>query len=348
MTVRRWRATVSGLSRMICSSDMTTKRYLAITGGIGGAKLALGLSKLLNRDELAFVVNTGDDFEHLGLHISPDIDTSVYTLADECNPETGWGRRNESWQFMSALTDLGGEPWFRLGDKDLAMNIERTRQLRDGVALCQVTANLSRSLGVEHRIMPMSNDPVSTLVHTENGPMDFQHYFVRERCNPVVNGFDYQGAASARVNPEINDWLGSVQLAGIILCPSNPFISIDPILSLPGLREQLQDCGAPVIAVSPIVGGDAVKGPLAKMMREMSVSMKASWIAGHYRDFLDGFVLDSADEVLVPEVEALGVAAATTKTIMNTLDDRVQLAKTSLEVVASFSESKWPIAIPGD
>ena len=326
---------------------MTTNCYLALTGGIGGAKLALGLSKILSADELAFVVNTGDDFEHLGLHVSPDIDTLVYTLADVNNCETGWGRRDESWQFMSALTDLGGETWFRLGDKDLAMNVERSRRLKRGESLGEVSSALAASLGVRHPVLPMSNNPVRTQVHTEDGPMEFQHYFVRDRCEPVVKSFHYRGAATARVNPDILEWLGSQQLAGIILCPSNPFISIDPILSMPVLRETLQKISAPVIAVSPIAGGEALKGPLTKMMLEMSLPTKASWIAEHYRDFVDGFVIDSSDVALAPEIEAMGMSACVTNTVMNSLDDRVQLAKTSLEFVDSLSQSKWPIAIPG-
>lgn len=323
------------------------RRYLAITGGVGGAKLALGLSKLLSTEELAFVVNTADDFEHLGLHVSPDIDTLVYTLADQNNLETGWGRRDDSWHFMSALAALGGETWFRLGDKDLAMNVERSRRLKRGDSLGQVTAALAKSLGVRHRVLPMSNDPVSTLVHTEDGQMDFQDYFVREGCSPVVKGFDYRGVATARIHPEIQEWLGSERLAGIILCPSSPLISIDPILSLPGLRDALRDSSAPVIAVSPIVGGEAIKGPLTKMMRELSIPTKASWVAGHYRDFLDGFVIDSADELLASEIEAMGVMTSTTNVVMNTLNDRLQLAQTSLEFIASLSESGWPKAVPG-
>jgi LPPG:FO 2-phospho-L-lactate transferase len=327
---------------------MTTHRYLAITGGIGGAKLALGLSKILSSTELAFVVNTADDFEHLGLHVSPDIDTLVYTLADQNNLETGWGRRDESWQFMSALAALGGETWFRLGDKDLAMNVERTRRLQHGASLSQVTAELARSIGVRHSVLPMSNDPVRTLVHTEHGQMDFQDYFVRERCSPAVTGFDYRGAESAHVNPEIYEWLDSEHLAGIILCPSSPFISIDPILSLPGFRNALRNSVAPVIAISPIVGGESLKGPLAKMMHEMSAPKSASWIAEHYRDILDGFIIDSADKALLPELEATGVAATATKTIMNSLEDRMQLSKTSLELIAFLSESKLSKAVSGD
>ena len=326
---------------------MTTNRYLAITGGIGGAKLALGLSKILSADELAFVVNTGDDFEHIGLHISPDVDTLIYTLAGLNNPDTGWGRRDESWQFMSALADLGGETWFRLGDKDLAMNVERSRRLQDGESLGQVTASLAESLGVSHPILPMSNEPVRTLVHTEDGPMDFQHYFVRERCKPAVNGFEYRGATEAQINPAIEKWLASQHLAGIILCPSNPFISIDPILSLPTLREALRNAAVPVIAVSPIIGGKSLKGPLAKMMLEMSLPAKASWIADHYRDFVDGLLVDSRDEALAAEIEASGVRACVTDIVMDSLDDRVRLAKTSLEFADTLSQSNWAIAIPG-
>jgi LPPG:FO 2-phospho-L-lactate transferase len=323
---------------------MTANHYLAITGGTGGAKLALGLAQLLGEDELAFVVNTSDDFEHLGLHISPDIDTLVYTLAEQNNLETGWGRRNESWHCMSALAELGGETWFKLGDKDLAMNIERSRRLRDGAPLSKVTASLAKSLGVRHVVLPMSDDPVRTRVRTENGSMDFQHYFVREGCKPAVTGFDFLGAASAQLNPDIHKWLNSEYLAGVILCPSNPFISIDPALSLPGLREMLQNRDVPVIAVSPIVGGDAVKGPLAKMMREMSIPTKASWIAEYYCDFLDGLVIDLADDALIPDVEALGVSCTSTSTVMTSLDDCAQLAKCSLEFIANLSESKCSTA----
>ncbi len=327
---------------------MTMRRYLALTGGIGGAKLALGLSKILSPNELAFVVNTGDDFEHLGLHVSPDIDTLVYTLAGLNNPDTGWGCRDETWQFMSALADLGGETWFKLGDKDLAMNVERSKRLQCGESLSQVTAALAGSLGVSHPILPMSNEPVRTLVHTETGHMEFQNYFVREQCKPAVKGFDYRGAAQARINPGIEEWLGSHRLAGIILCPSNPFISIDPILSLPTLRQALQNSPVPVIAISPIVGGTAVKGPLTKMMREMSLPVKASWVAGYYRSIVDGFVIDSADEALAPEIASLGLATAVTNTVMNSLDDRVQLARSCLAFIESLAESNFANTAAGN
>jgi LPPG:FO 2-phospho-L-lactate transferase len=316
---------------------MKSHHYLAITGGVGGAKLALGLSKLLDGDELAMIVNTGDDFRHLGLHISPDIDTLVYTLAGESNPDTGWGRRDESWQFMGALAALGGETWFRLGDRDLAMHIERTRRLEAGESLSCVTTGLASSLGIEHRILPMSDDPVHTRVLTESGTMDFQHYFVRNRCEPVVNGFEFGNVDSASINPEIEQYLDDSALAGVILCPSNPFVSIDPILALPGMRQRLVQCEAPVIAVSPVVGGAAIKGPTVKMMRELSLPNTASWVAGHYRNFLDGFVLDTEDAALGDEIEALGMKVSVTQTVMESLDDRVKLARVCLDLLGFLS-----------
>lgn len=312
---------------------MSRHRYLAITGGVGGAKLALGLCKLLDGDSLAFAVNTGDDFQHLGLHISPDIDTLVYTLSGESNPETGWGRRDESWQFMEALTALGGENWFRLGDRDLAMHIERTLRLEAGESLTCVTAELAFSLGIEHRILPMSDDPVHTRVLTDSGAMDFQHYFVRDRCEPVVNGFEFVNAESAHINPEIDRYLSDPALAGVILCPSNPFVSVDPILAVPGMRQRLEQCPAPVIAVSPVVGGAAIKGPTVKMMKELSVPNTASWVAGHYQHFLDGFVLDNEDAGLIADIEALGMNVALTQTVMESLEDRVKLARVCLDLI---------------
>jgi len=312
-------------------------KYLAFTGGVGGAKLALGLSKLLQPEQLAFVVNTGDDFRHFGLHVAPDVDTLIYTLSDECNPQQGWGRRNESWHFMDAMEQLGGETWFKLGDRDLAMHVERTRRLAAGQSLTQVTAALASALGIAHPILPMSNDPVSTCVRTAAGLMDFQHYFVREQCAPVVSGFEFRGVERAAVNPEILKRLDDPRLAGVILCPSNPFVSIDPILALPGMRERLAQCAAPVIAVSPVIGGAAIKGPTVKMMRELSLENSAAWVAGHYRDFLDGFVVDKRDDGLRGNIEAMGVPVLVAQTFMETLDDRVSLARDCLRFVEKLA-----------
>jgi len=312
-------------------------KYLALTGGVGGAKLALGLAQLLPPDQLAFVVNTGDDFRHLGLHISPDIDTLIYTLSGESNTETGWGRRGESWQFMDALAQLGGETWFRLGDRDMAMHIERTRRLSAGEPLTRVTAALASALGIRHRILPMSDDAVRTRVLTADGAMDFQHYFVREGCKPAITGVEFNGADSAIVNEEILVLLHDPQLAGVILCPSNPFVSIDPILSLPGMREGLARCKAPVIAVSPVIGGAAIKGPTVKMMHELSVENSATWVAGHYGEFLDGFVIDLQDARLKAKIEAPGMAVMVAQTVMETLEDRVALARSCLQFLQQLA-----------
>lgn len=313
-------------------------KFLAITGGVGGAKLALGLAQLLRPEQLAFVVNTGDDFRHLGLHISPDIDTLVYTLSGLSNAATGWGRGDESWQFMDALSQLGGETWFRLGDRDLAMHIERSRRLAAGETLTQVTTALAAALGIEHRVLPMSDDAVRTQVLTATGAMGFQHYFVREKCAPAVTGFEFKGSDTAVINAEILHWLDDPQLAGVILCPSNPFVSIDPILALPGMRERLAQCTAPVIAVAPVVGGRAIKGPTVKMMRELAVEDSAAWVAGHYREFIDGFVLDRQDAGLRARIEALDLAVMVAQTLMVTLEDRVSLARSCLQFLQQLTD----------
>lgn len=317
---------------------MASQRILALTGGVGGAKLALGLVNLLEPQELAFVVNTGDDFSHLGFPISPDIDTLVYTLSGCCNTDTGWGRQNESWQFMQALTEIGGESWFALGDKDLAMHVERRRLLAEGQNLGKITASLAQSFGIAYQIFPMSNEPVRTRVMTDQGQMDFQHYFVRDRCEPVVTGFEFEGAAQASINPDIDKWLGAPGLRGVILCPSNPYVSIDPILSIPGMREKLTDCNAPVIAVSPLVGGAAIKGPTVKMMQELGIPTSAESVASHYADFLDGFVLDDKDSGLVTEVEALGLACVVTQTVMKSLQDRISLGRSCLQLIDQLTK----------
>jgi LPPG:FO 2-phospho-L-lactate transferase len=312
---------------------LTSQHILAITGGVGGAKLALGLSRLLGPEDLSFVVNTGDDFTHLGFPVSPDIDTLVYTLSGTCNTETGWGRKDESWQFMQALKEIGGETWFALGDKDLAMHVRRRQLLGEGLTISEVTASLAELLGILHKIIPMSNDPIHTRVLTDDGRMDFQRYFVREKCKPVVTGFEFEGAKLAHINPDITELITSSTLGGIILCPSNPYVSIDPILSVPGMRDQLAACQVPVIAVSPVVGGAAIKGPTVKMMQELGVQNTADSVASHYADFLDGFVLDIKDRELASVVETHGLATTVTQTVMKTLQDRINLGRTCLDFI---------------
>ena len=312
---------------------MAADRFIAVTGGVGGAKLALGLTQLLTSDEVAFIVNTGDDFEHLGLHISPDIDTLVYTLSGESNAEAGWGRRGETWQFMRAMKQLGGEAWFNLGDLDLAMHIERTQRLRKGATLTQVTKQLASALGVQFAVLPMSDAAVRTMIGTADGELAFQHYFVRDRCAPAVTGFRFAGASSAAPTREIETLLDDPGLAGVIICPSNPFVSVDPVLSVPRMREKLKRLRAPIVAVSPIVAGTAIKGPTAKMMTELSIPNDAVSVARHYRDLIDGFVIDTQDAALEPTIAALGIATVVTQTVMLSLADRRQLADDVLRFV---------------
>jgi LPPG:FO 2-phospho-L-lactate transferase len=300
---------------------------LALSGGIGGAKLALGLYRVLPPGELTVVANTGDDFEHLGLSISPDIDTLLYTLAGIDNPELGWGRRNETWTFMATLEALGGETWFKLGDGDLATHIERTRRLAAGESLSQVTDDFRRRLGISARLLPMSDDRVRTRLRTNEGWLDFQDYFVRLRASPVVCELAYAGAAEARANPDFLAPLARDDLELVVICPSNPFLSIDPVLSLPRVRDALRACRAPVVAVSPIIGGKAVKGPTAKIMVELGLPVGAAAVARHYEDILDIFIAEQGD---ADEVENLGIPVRLTRTLMSTIEDREALARAVL------------------
>ncbi len=316
---------------------MSAKRILAITGGVGGAKLSLGLAKILGSEELAFVVNSADDFRHLGLHISPDIDTLVYTLSGKANTDTGWGRCDESWSFMQALGELGGDTWFALGDKDLAMHIERTRLLAEGWSLSEVTNHLASALGIHFPIFPMCDGKFRTLIETDNGILDFQTYFVREGCEPKIRRIIYDGADDSRLNSALVAWLDEAPPTGIILCPSNPYVSIDPILKVNGMRDLLKDCRAPVVAVSPVVAGQAIKGPTVKMMRELGVPGTAESVASYYADFLDGFVLDVEDEAEASRFEALGLEITVTPTVMRSLDDRITLARHCLDFVDQLS-----------
>ena len=316
------------------TSAQTNPRVLAITGGVGGAKLALGLADLLDPDELLFAVNTADDFEHFGLHISPDVDTLTYTLAQLANTEYGWGREDESWNFMAAMGQLGGETWFNLGDRDLALHLRRAELLRGGRTLTEATETICAALGIRHDIVPMSDDPVRTIVSTADGDMSFQHYFVREACKPKVHGFTFAGIEQANPSPLILSWLAQADL--VVICPSNPFVSVDPMLHLPGLREALQSAGAKVIAVSPIVGGDALKGPTAKMMRELNIPSMADEVAEQYGDLLDGFVLDELDKFLHGQ---LPTSTHVCQTVMSTREDKVNLAREVLQFHANLCEA---------
>ncbi|HEX3952465.1 MAG TPA: 2-phospho-L-lactate transferase [Stellaceae bacterium] len=303
---------------------MSGSRVLALSGGVGGAKLALGLYRVLPPDTLTIVANTGDDFAHLGLSISPDLDTLLYTLSGQDNPELGWGRAGETWNFMAALEKLGGETWFRLGDGDLATHVERTRRLAAGENLSAIIDDFRRRLGITARLLPMSDDPVRTRLNTTEGWVDFQDYFVRLRCAPVISGLAFAGIEAARPHPDILVALADPELHLVVICPSNPFISIDPILGVPGIRDALRSCAAPVVAVSPIIGGKAVKGPTAKMMAELGLPVDAATVAQHYHDIINFYVADTAD---MSSLGGLSMPTVVTHTLMQSLRDRENLAR---------------------
>lgn len=306
-------------------------RVIALSGGVGGAKLALGLTHSLKPDQLMVVVNTGDDFEHLGLTICPDLDTLLYTLAGVANPQQGWGLRGESWAVLDQLRRLGGEDWFQLGDLDIATHLLRGQWLREGLSLSQVTARLGERFGLSCRIVPMSDDPVRTMVRCETGELGFQEYFVRERCAPRVSGFRFAGVETARPQADWMRALADPALEAVLICPSNPFVSVGPMLALPGVREQLARSAAPVVAVSPIVGGQALKGPAAKMMEELGLAATALGVARHYQGVIDALAIDSQDADQAPAIEALGIRALVTGTVMKTLPDRIRLGQELLD-----------------
>jgi LPPG:FO 2-phospho-L-lactate transferase len=315
-------------------------RYTVLSGGVGGAKLVLGLSQILDGEALTVVANTGDDFVHLELFVSPDLDTLMYTLAGEVNTETGWGRKNETWNFMAALENLNGDTWFRLGDRDLATHVERTRRLAAGQPLTEITSRFCNHLGIATQILPMTDDRVLTRVGTDEGELDFQHYFVRDRAAPRVKALTYSGADTARPAPGVLNALKDTAIGAIIIAPSNPYLSIDPILAIPAIRNALRSASAPVIAVSPIVGNAAIKGPTAKIMAELGLEVSALSIAHHYRDLLDGFILDTTDRDMAEQVENLGLEVIICNTIMRSLDDKIRLARAALDLAASLATNR--------
>src|SRR5579859_4195729 len=300
---------------------------VALAGGVGGAKLAHGLSLVLPPESLTVVVNTGDDFEHLGFHISPDVDTVMYTLAWLANAETGWGMAGETWSFLDALGRLGGETWFRLGDRDLATHVERRRRLADGQTLTQATQALCGALGVRPAVLPMSDDRMRTVVQTDEGELGFQEYFVHRQCRPRVSGFIFEGADQARPTAQVTRALTAADL--IVFCPSNPFVSLGPILGLPGIQDLVR--ARPALAVSPIVAGQALKGPAGKMLAELGLDVSAAAVAGYYTGLLRDFVLDALDAAQAATLRAQGLRVLVTDTIMRSEADRARLAQQALD-----------------
>jgi LPPG:FO 2-phospho-L-lactate transferase len=299
-------------------------KIVALAGGVGGAKLAHGLAQILPPEDLTVIVNTGDDFEHYGLYICPDLDTVCYTLGGLANPETGWGRVNETWNVIENAARLGGPDWFHLGDQDLGTHLERTRRLKEGQALSQVTKDFCKAWGIEQIVLPMSDQPVRTIVETEAGDLAFQEYFVHRHCEPRVSGFRFEGVDIAEPAPGVRE---AIQAAdAVVICPSNPWVSIDPILRV------IKQVKRPVIAVSPIIGGQTVKGPAAKMFHELGIEPSALAVANHYCDLITGFVLDKIDEQLKGDVNK-NMSTMVTDTLMKDIRDRSRLAQEVLNFI---------------
>ncbi|HEX7973355.1 MAG TPA: 2-phospho-L-lactate transferase [Anaerolineales bacterium] len=309
-------------------------KTVALAGGVGGAKLAEGLAQVIDPQDLTIVVNVGDDFDHLGLHICPDLDTVCYTLGGIANPATGWGRAAESWQAMQTLSELGGPTWFRLGDLDLGLHLERTRRLSLGQPLSAITAEFCQAWGIGPSVLPVSDDFVPTWVYTEEGELPFQEYFVHRQCQPRVSGFLFAGADQAHLAPGVLDALTDAQR--IVICPSNPWVSVDPILAIPGVRQAIGARQRPVVAVSPIIRGQTVKGPAAKMFAELEIDPTAAAVARHYGPLLTGFVLDRLDADQASEIEKLNIRPLTTDTLMKDPADRRRLAQEVLDFASEL------------
>lgn len=317
---------------------------IALSGGVGGAKLALGLSLELAADRLAVIVNTGDDFDHLGLRVCPDLDTLMYTLSGKSNQELGWGQAGETWSFLSALADLGGEDWFKLGDRDLATHVFRTQLLDGGATLTEVTQALLTALTVETTVLPMTDDRVATQIHCQSGEtLAFQHYFVRDQCAPPISGVSFAGIDGARRSSRFSALLEGSEASSVIICPSNPFVSVAPILDLQDTWRRLCEQSGPVVAVCPIVAGMALKGPAAKMMRELDMPSTALAVAEFYQrvypGLLNGFVIDHADRASADAVRQLGLEVLVTATVMKDVHDKQSLARDVLGFVADLTAS---------
>jgi LPPG:FO 2-phospho-L-lactate transferase len=302
-------------------------KIAALAGGVGGAKLAHGFAQILAAGDLSVIVNTGDDFEHYGLYICPDLDTVCYTLAGLANPQTGWGRDDEGWSAIETAQKLGGPGWFRLGDRDLGTHLERTRRMGEGETLSEITRVFCRVWGIQHTVLPMSDQPVRTLVKTlEYGELPFQEYFVKFKCEPKVLGFHFSGTEAAAPASGVLDAVHAAD--AVVICPSNPLVSIDPILSIAGIRSAIES--KIVVAVSPIIAGKAVKGPVTKIFTELGITPSALAVASHYQSLLRGFVMDTLDRNLVG---GLQIPTLTTDTLMNSLTKRTALAQDVLHFI---------------
>lgn len=303
----------------------------ALAGGVGGAKFLLGLSRVLPPSDITVIGNTGDDIELYGLHICPDLDTIAYTLGGRANPDTGWGLAGESWICLQTLRDYGSNPWFQLGDRDLAAHLWRTQLLKEGRTLTEITSLICNALGVKIRLLPMTDSYVPTRVVTKTGErLHIQEYLVLKQSQPIVREIEYSNIAEARAADAVLQAISRADM--IVICPSNPFISIGPILAVPGIQRAIAQSLARVVAISPIIAGQALKGPAAKMLQELGFGVSAAAVARYYQDLADVFVLDWKDKDLCSEIETLGMRPVLAHTIMNTIEDKIAVARKVLEI----------------
>ncbi len=317
---------------------MSAAPVVTIAGGVGAAKFLRGL--VAARGDAAAsdvaVVNVADDFVLHGLSISPDLDTCTYTLAGDVNPETGWGRRGETWTVMDELAELGGETWFRLGDRDLAVHLYRTHRRGQGATLTEITAELTAAIGVPTRLLPVSDDPIETrVVVADEGEIGFQDYFVGRQHGVVVEELRFAGAEHAAPGPEILSTIASAE--AVMIAPSNPLVSVGPVLAVPGVRPAIVDRREQTVAVSPIVGGAALKGPADRMLRELGHEASVVGVARLYRDLAATLVIDDADAALAADVEAAGMRCVVTNTIMSDVEVTAALARTCLDAAGGNS-----------
>jgi len=311
------------------------QKTLVLCGGVGGAKLAYGLSKLTAPEEIVFLVNTGDDFIHLDLYISPDLDTVMYTLAGVNDPKKGWGVEEETWNALGSLKKYGLDTWFQLGDKDLATHIRRTQLLKEGLKLSEVTRNLSSQLGLKHKILPMSESPVQTMIQTDQGKLSFQEYFVKYKCVPKIENINFLESEVAEIPTALEELIRGNKFTGVIICPSNPYLSVDPILSIDKIKTFLLETKIPILAVSPIIDNDSIKGPTAKIMEEMKIEPSVDAIAAHYSGVINILVIDKKDKDNQTNISSIDYLVESI--YMKNNEDKVTLAKVCLEELRKLS-----------
>jgi len=304
-------------------------KIVALAGGVGGARLADGLAQVVQPDDLTVIVNTADDFTHLGLKISPDLDTVCYTLAGMANPETGWGRINETWNVFESLKKMGMPDWFQLGDSDLATHLIRSTRLNEGLTISQITLDFCKRWGVQVKVFPMSDDIIQTWVYTNKGDLEFQEYFVHQQCEPIVKGFTFEGAEKSKPAPGVLEAIEKCDV--VVICPSNPWVSIDPILSIPNIKQVLEN--HLVISVSPIIGGKTIKGPAAKMFAELGILPSALAVAQHYENLIHSIVIDNSDNALITDINDLGIRTYVTDIFMRDHLDRGRLAHDIIDYI---------------